>query len=96
MDKLEERPHWTGTNFLLGTLSMQSCPIDFETDQLGKVLVQWNQATRTNCRVDTVSTATDPFCCCNYRVGIQNMLQLPHRCIDQSDSRRKLVHLATG
>ena len=58
MDKLEERPHWTGTNFLPGTLSMQSCPIDFETDQLGKVLVQWNQATRTNCRGDTENTET--------------------------------------
>ena len=58
MDKLEERPHWMGTNFPLGTLSIQSCLIDFDTDQLGTALVQWNQATRTNCRGDTENTET--------------------------------------
>ena len=83
MDKLEERPHWMGTNFLLGTLSMQSCPIDFDTDQLSTALVQWNQATRTNCRVDTENTETCQQSHCIDRQDTQNRRWLQHHCNDR-------------
>jgi hypothetical protein len=54
--------------------STPSCPIGLDTDLRDKALGRLLLGNCTNCRADTASTETGPFCCCNYRVGIQNML----------------------
>ena len=84
------------TRFPQGKWCMPSFPFGFGTDLRGMALGRLRLANRMRCLTDTASTETDPFCCCNCRVGTQSMLQLAHRCIDQRDSRRKSIDLETG
>ena len=88
------------TSFPKGMSSTPSCSIGLDTGLRDKALGRRRLRNCTSCRADTASTETDPLCCCNYRVGIQYMIKPPFRgrgcCIDQSDSRCKLIRLETG
>ena len=73
-DKFGARQNLMRMNFPQGKSSTSSCPIGLDTDLRDKAMGRLHLGNCTNCRADTASTETDPFCCCNYRVGIQNML----------------------
>ena len=74
VDKIGATPSLMRTSFPTGMSSTPSCPIGLDTDLQDKALGRLLPGNCTNCRADTASTETGPFCCCNYRVGIQNML----------------------
>ena len=79
VDKIGATPSLMCTSFLKGMSSTPSCSIVLDTDLRYKALGRLRLENCTNCRADTASTQTGPFCCCNYRVGIQSMLEHPRR-----------------
>jgi len=67
--KLGVMQNLIGTRFPQGKWCMPSFPFGFGTDLGGMALGRLRLANRMRCLMDTASTETDPFCCCNYRVG---------------------------